>query len=109
MLHIHWGSITPTENHRFGVRLLAGCVTFSELLTLSGPPLYHLYSESVPSTCRPRAVEKVEGGVHAVQLGARCGPGACQALAGEAETSALVSLSFNLILQLTAQCLFLSW
>lgn len=36
------GKITPTENHCFGVRLLAGCVTFSALLPFSGPPLYYL-------------------------------------------------------------------
>ena len=93
MLHMRWGGITPTESHCLGVRLLAGCVAFSELPTLSGPPLHRLQSESVPSTCRPGAAEKVNGGVCPVQPGAPCGPGPCQALA-----LALVFLLFNLIL-----------
>ena len=36
------GKIPPAENHCFGVRLLAGCVTFNKLLTFSGPPLSYL-------------------------------------------------------------------
>ena len=77
------GKITPTENQCFGVRLLAGCVTFNELRTFSGPPLCYLYSESMTSTWHPRAVEKFKGGVHPMELGAWCGPGPCQVLAGE--------------------------